>query len=158
MKKITVAAALAFALAPFAGGTARADAPKAASAPAAAPAAAPAPAAPAAPEAKTAAAPAPAEKKAKAAGEKTIEGELVDLACYLDHGAKGEKHKACATTCAQNGLPIGLLDKHNHLTLVIGDHKPMNSELAPKMGDTVKLTGKISSRNGMKLIEVSTVE
>ncbi len=90
--------------------------------------------------------------------QQTIQGELVDLACYLGHGGKGEKHKACATSCAKSGLPIGLLDKDNTLTLVIGDHKPMNAELADKMGTTVKLTGEVSSRNGMKIIEVSKVQ
>ncbi len=109
-----------------------------------------------APKAEKKEAPAKAEKKE--AGSTTIQGELVDLACYLEHGGHGEKHKACATTCAQNGLPIGLLDKHGKLYLVIGDHKPMNSQLADKMGDTVKATGKVSTRNGMKLLEVSSVE
>jgi hypothetical protein len=88
----------------------------------------------------------------------TIQGELVDLACYLGHGGKGEKHKACATSCAKNGLPIALLDKDNTLTIVIGDHKPMNAELADKMGTTVKLTGEVSSRSGVKIIEVSKVQ
>jgi hypothetical protein len=94
----------------------------------------------------------------KAEAQQTLQGELVDLACYLGHGGKGEKHKACATSCAKSGLPIGLLDKDNTLTLVIGDHKPMNAELADKMGTTVKLTGEVSSRNGMKIIEVSKVQ
>ena len=31
-----------------------------------------------------------------AAETKSIKGEIVDLMCYLDHGAKGEKHKGCA--------------------------------------------------------------
>lgn len=88
----------------------------------------------------------------------TIQGELVDLACYLGHGGHGEKHKSCATACAQSGLPIGLLDKKGNLYLVIGDHKPMNDQLADKMGDTVKATGKVSERSGMKMIEVSKIE
>ncbi len=141
MTRVVTAAlfVVAFAACACACGAARAKEPKAA------PAAA-------APAAKAAA---PAEKKE---GEQTIQGELVDLACYLEHGGKGEKHKACATSCAQSGLPIGLLDKHGKLTLVVGDHKPMNSELADKMGTTVKLTGTVSSRNGMKMIEVSSVQ
>jgi hypothetical protein len=89
----------------------------------------------------------------------TVEGELVDLACYIDHGARGEKHQACATTCAQNGLPIGLLDKRNNLYLVLDkDHKTMNATLADKMATTVKITGKISKRNGMSLIEAEKVD
>ena len=150
MNKILLAAlVLSLVACACACGSARADEPKTAE---------PAPAA--APAAGTVAvkAEAPSAKSAPAAGDVTIEGELVDLACYLEHGGKGEKHKACATGCAQSGLPIGLLDKHNKITIVVGDHKPMNTELADKMGTTVKLTGKVASRSGLKLIEVSSVQ
>jgi hypothetical protein len=34
----------------------------------------------------------------------------------------------------------------------------MNAELADKMGTTVKLTGEVSSRSGVKIIEVSKVQ
>ena len=47
---------------------------------------------------------------AVAAGPKgdkvTITGEPVDLWCYMAAGAKGADHKACATACANSGLPI----------------------------------------------------
>lgn len=85
-------------------------------------------------------------------GTKTITGEVVDLMCYLDHGAKGQKHKSCAEGCIKNGGPVGLLSG-NDLYLVIGEHKPMNSELAPKAAQTVTLRGKVVERNGMKMIE-----
>jgi hypothetical protein len=96
---------------------------------------------------------------AKDLGKQTLEGELVDLSCYLDHGARGEHHKACGTSCALKGLPIALLDKDNKITIVVGVHdRPMNNELADKMGTTVRLTGKVVSRDGMQMIEVSNVE
>jgi hypothetical protein len=42
---------------------------------------------------------------------------------------------------------------------VVGAHeKPMNTELADKMGTTVQLTGKVVTRNGMRMIEVSGVQ
>jgi hypothetical protein len=100
----------------------------------------------------------PTVSAASVTGEQTIEGELVDLTCYLDHGARGEHHKSCATSCALKGLPIGLLGKDDTITLVVGAHeRPMNSELADRMGTMVQLTGKIVSRNGMRMIEVSGV-
>ena len=89
----------------------------------------------------------------QAAGEtKTITGEVVDLMCYLDHGAKGEKHKGCAEKCIKGGGPVGLLSG-DQLYLVIGEHKPMNEELASKAAETVTLKGKVVERNGMKMIE-----
>lgn len=112
-----------------------------------------------APAAKADTTAAPEQPMAKDLGTQTLEGELVDLSCYLDHGARGEHHKACGTTCALRGLPIGLLDRDNKITLVVGVHdKPMNAELANKMGTTVRLTGKVVSRNGMQMIEVSSVQ
>jgi hypothetical protein len=91
---------------------------------------------------------------AKASGQiETIKGEVVDLMCYLDHGAKGEKHKGCATKCIEGGGPVGLLTADNKLYLVVGDHQPMNKELAAKAAQTVTLKGKVVERNGMKMIE-----
>jgi hypothetical protein len=83
---------------------------------------------------------------------KTVTGEIVDLMCYLDHGAKGEKHKGCAEKCIKSGGPVGLLSGDD-LYLVIGDHKPMNDELSAKAAQTVTLKGKLVEKHGMKMIE-----
>jgi len=83
----------------------------------------------------------------------TIKGEVVDLMCYLDHGAKGEKHKGCAAKCIKSGGPVGLLTADDQLYLVIGDHKPINDTLADKAAQMVSLKGKVVERNGMKMIE-----
>ena len=77
----------------------------------------------------------------------------MDLMCYLDHGAKGDKHKGCAKKCIESGGPVGLLTADDQLYLVIGDHKPINTELAAKAAQTVTLKGKVVERNGMKMIE-----
>jgi hypothetical protein len=91
------------------------------------------------------------------AATKSVTGEVVDLMCYLDHGAKGEKHKGCAEKCIKGGGPVGLLSGEE-LYLVIGDHKPMNEELAPKAGQTVTLKGKVVEKHGMKMIENAEIE
>ena len=83
---------------------------------------------------------------------KSVKGEVVDLMCYLDHGAKGEKHKGCAEKCIKGGGPVGLLSGDD-LYLVIGDHKPINEELADKAAQEVTLKGKVVEKNGMKMIE-----
>ncbi len=93
-----------------------------------------------------------AAEKTGSAETQSITGEVVDLMCYLDHGAKGEKHQSCATTCIKNGGPVGLLSGDN-LYLVVGDHKPMNKELAEKAAQTVTLKGKVVEKHGMKMIE-----
>jgi hypothetical protein len=93
-----------------------------------------------------------AEEKAAAKTE-TLKGEVVDLMCYLDHGAMGEKHKGCASKCIKSGGPVGLLTADHHLYLVVGEHKTMNDVLADKAAQTVTLKGKVVERNGMRMIE-----
>ena len=66
---------------------------------------------------------------------------------------EGEKHKGCAKKCIEGGGPVGLLTADDQLYLVIGEHKPINTELAAKAAETVTLKGKVGERNGMKMIE-----
>ncbi len=94
----------------------------------------------------------------RAAEAQSLQGEVVDLMCYLDHGAKGEKHASCAEKCIKSGGPVGLLTKDNQLYLVIGDHKAINDELASYAAKTVTLEGKVVERNGMKMIENASVK
>ena len=41
----------------------------------------------------------------------TITGRVVDPACYIHMGLKGESHKQCATACAKAGQDFGILDE-----------------------------------------------
>jgi hypothetical protein len=57
----------------------------------------------------------------------SITGEVLDMACYTDHGAHGDKHAECAQKCIASGLPVGIKsDADGKVYLVIGAHKPMN--------------------------------
>ncbi len=95
---------------------------------------------------------------ARAQDTKTVTGEVVDLMCYLDHGAKGEKHAGCAEKCIKSGGPVGLLTKDEQLYLIVGEHKTMNHELAARGGKTISVKGKLVERNGVKMIENASVE
>jgi len=88
---------------------------------------------------------------------KTVTGEIVDLMCYLDHGAKGDKHKGCAEKCIKSGGPVGLVSGDD-LYLVIGDHKPMNDELSSLAAQKVTLKGKVVEKHGMKMIENAEIQ
>lgn len=83
---------------------------------------------------------------------KSIKGEIVDLMCYIDHEGKGEKHAKCAATCVESGGPVGILAADGKVYLVIGEHKPMNKELAPYAGKTITLKGKLVERGGMRML------
>src|SRR5258708_22567089 len=72
----------------------------------------------------------------------TVTGVVVDTGCYMSHEAKGEKHTACATMCAQNGVPLAIVTDAGKLYLPIGaDHKNPNAKLMPFIEKKAKVTG-----------------
>lgn len=96
-------------------------------------------------------------RAADEANEVTVKGEVLDMACYLDHGAHGEKHAECAQTCISSGLPVGLKGEDGKTYLLIGEHKPLNSELAPLAAKTITVKGKFVTRDGINMIENATI-
>jgi hypothetical protein len=90
-------------------------------------------------------------------GDVTVTGEVLDMACYLDHGAHGAKHADCANTCISKGLPVGLKSTDGTVYLLIGEHKPINEALADSGGKTVTIKGKLVTRDGINLIENAEV-
>ena len=100
-----------------------------------------------------------AQEGEKSSGQEvTVTGEVVDMSCYIDHGATGEKHAACAKKCIASGLPVGIKASDGKTYLVIGDHKPLNSELADDAAKTITVKGKLVSRDGINMIENAVVQ
>src|ERR1700736_3909058 len=93
------------------------------------------------------------KEKLDAAANKTITGEVVDLMCYVDHNAAGDKHAACASKCIKGGGPVGIASSEGKTYLIVGDHKPMNDELAEYAGKTITVKGKVAERGGLTMIE-----
>jgi hypothetical protein len=93
-------------------------------------------------------------QEGQAAGEEvTVSGEVVDMVCYIDHNATGPKHADCARKCIQMGLPVGIKADDGKTYLLIGEHKPINSELASLAAKTITVKGKAVSRDGFNMIE-----
>ena len=87
------------------------------------------------------------------AASKEVTGEVVDMMCYVDHNAVGEKHgQSCGAKCVKNGGPVGIVSD-GKAYLVVGEHKPMNDQLAEYCGKTVTLKGKMAERGGIAMIE-----
>ena len=91
---------------------------------------------------------------------RTVKGEIVDLGCYLGHGARGADHKSCATKCIAGGMPFGLLTADGKLYLLTLNHDdpdPYNrcKDLAAQ---TVEVTGTLMQRNGVMALDVSDVK
>src|SRR5437879_2236208 len=88
-----------------------------------------------------------------AAASKEVTGEVVDMMCYVDHNAVGEKHgQACGAKCIKSGGPAGIVSE-GKAYLVVGEHKPINDQLAEYCGKTVTVKGKIAERGGIAMIE-----
>ncbi len=88
-----------------------------------------------------------------AAASKEVSGEVVDMMCYVDHNAMGEKHgQSCGAKCIKSGGPVGIVSD-GKAYLVVGEHKPMNDELAEYCGKTITLKGKMAERGGIAMIE-----
>jgi hypothetical protein len=88
-----------------------------------------------------------------AAASKEVTGEVVDMMCYVDHNAVGEKHgQSCGTKCIKSGGPAGIVS-NGKAYLVVGEHKPMNDQLAEYCGKTITLKGKMAERGGIAMIE-----
>jgi hypothetical protein len=87
-----------------------------------------------------------------AAASKEVTGEVVDMMCYIDHSAMGDKHSACGTKCIKGGGPVGIVE-NGKAYLVVGEHKPINEELADSCGKTITLKGKVAERGGIAMLE-----
>jgi len=89
---------------------------------------------------------------------KKITGEVADMACYIDHNATGEKHTDCAKKCIASGLPVGLKADDGKTYLLIGEHKPLNSELVQYAAKKITVEGKVTSRDGVNMIENAVIQ
>ena len=52
-------------------------------------------------------------------GPISVTGEILDMACYLDHGARGLDHKECAEKCIRSGLPVGIKSNEDGKTYLV---------------------------------------
>ena len=90
----------------------------------------------------------------------TVKGEIVDLACYLDHGATGMKHQQCALTCLKGGQPMGLLAADGKVYLLLADHqdaKPFD-EAKTYAALQVEITGPLAEKAGVTGLTVEKVK
>ncbi|MBL8762741.1 MAG: hypothetical protein JNM07_00540 [Phycisphaerae bacterium] len=103
-----------------------------------------------------------AAAKATGVAHSTLMGELVELGCFLDKGAKGADHAACAESCAQRGAPLALLvkaepGKGEQLVLVIAKGKKSLADAAKgNFGKPVSLTGQLVNKHGLSAIVIDT--
>ena len=90
----------------------------------------------------------------------TLKGEVLDMSCYMGHGAKGAGHKMCAQMCLKKGLPAGLLTSNGQVYLLVEDHDKADaySTVIKHAADQVTVTGKVANKNGVQALIVEDVK
>jgi hypothetical protein len=69
----------------------------------------------------------------------------------------GEKHgQSCGAKCIRSGGPVGIVSE-GKAYLVVGEHKPINDQLADLCGKNVTVKGKFAERGGIAMIENAEV-
>jgi len=101
------------------------------------------------------------EKNHSKAGQSvTVQGEVLDSACYFTHEARGKGHEECATKCIQKGIPMALIDSKGELYLLNEDHEktePYN-QLKNMAAKNVTVTGNLVQKQGWKVLFVQSVK
>jgi len=90
----------------------------------------------------------------------TVKGEILDLACYLGHGAMGADHAGCAKSCVKGGQPMGLLADDGTVYVLFANHQNGDAYAAAKdlAGQKVELKGVASEQGGVHGLEVAAVK
>src|SRR5437899_11941365 len=66
------------------------------------------------------------EHGSDAAASKEVTGEVVDMMCYVDHNAVGQKHgQSCAAKCIKSARPVGIV-REGKASHVAGEQQPLH--------------------------------
>jgi len=89
-----------------------------------------------------------------------VQGEVLDLSCYLGHGGMGEGHAGCAAKCLKGGQPMGLLGTDGAVYILYADHGDAAPYEKAKdfAGKKVEITGDVATKGGLKGITVLGVK
>jgi hypothetical protein len=102
-----------------------------------------------------------AEKAAEKPGPAaSVTGEVIDSACYIKSGAKGEGHAKCAQGCADSGIPLAILENGTNKVVWVASKQDMetpNDKLKPYAGKKVTVKGTWAERGGAKLLVMDSV-
>ena len=99
-----------------------------------------------------------AKKEEAAAKPTTLTGEVIDLSCYMGHGASGMDHAKCAQGCITKGMPVGFLTTDGIMYVILGsNHEPANKQVADFAGKKSTITGVVKEDKGLKAIELASI-
>lgn len=88
-----------------------------------------------------------------------IQGQVVDMHCYLSRGAHGEEHSGCANACLSRDVPAGFLAEDGTLYLLVNEKSTsVKEKVAGKAGKKATAKGKVVERSGVKALQVVTID
>ena len=99
---------------------------------------------------------------ASAAEQKvSVTGEVIDSACYIKMGARGESHRECAQKCGDAGIPLAVLQDGTNQVIWLAsenDAETPNKALRPYAGRKVTVQGTWAERGGAKILVVQSIK
>ena len=98
------------------------------------------------------------EEMQTAGVQQTLSGEVIDVMCYLGHGASGKGHADCGKKCIDSGLPVAIKSGGQLYLAAMADHTPANQALASLAGEQVTVQGSVLEKDGQRVILISKIE
>ena len=97
--------------------------------------------------------------KAEKPADVTLSGTVVDMHCYVTHGASDAGHAGCANACISRGVPAGFLTDDGVLYVLLGQTPHSVKETVKDMaGVPAKATGAPIDRGGVKGLQLKSIE
>ena len=89
-----------------------------------------------------------------------MQGEIVELPCYMVTGARNTAYHACAFACTRKAVPIGIATDSGELFLLLTEsNNPEPYEAAQQLaGGRAQLTGRVISKRGVASLIVESAE
>jgi hypothetical protein len=89
----------------------------------------------------------------------TMQGEIVDPQCWIQHDGRGTAHTGCALACAKSGQTLAFLDdKTGTLYQLLAENHSSdpNAKWYDLVGKPVIVKGDVMARGGMNAIVLKT--
>lgn len=97
------------------------------------------------------------KQEVKKSDYKAMKCEVVDVACYIAKGAKGEAHQGCAAKCISEGGELALLNDGKIYVPVDKDFHSARKRFVTLGGEKVNVMGKPISKDGINYLQLADV-
>ncbi len=99
-----------------------------------------------------------ADKNLEKSGSREMKCEVIDVACFIAKGAKGEEHQGCAAKCIGEGGELALLQEGSLYIPVDKSYHSARKQFVTKGGEMVKVRGKKVEKSGLRYIVLEDTE